>query len=215
MATEAAMPTRTEWLVRLDGVGRSVRTDAGEVTLLAATTAELRSHTLTVVAGPSGSGKTTLCNIVIGWERPDRGTVEWATGDAAGWARLAVAPQRLALIEALTLAENMALPFWSRRADVPATQLHELCAALAIGHLLPRHPSEVSFGEQQRAAIARCLLGAPALCVLDEPTGHQDEARAALVTEQLLAARAAGSSVLVATHDEVVIEAADVLIRLR
>ena len=110
------MRTGTEWLVRLDGVSRSARTDAGEVTLLAPTTAELRSHTLTVVAGPSGSGKTTLCNVVIGWEQPDRGTVQWATGDAVGWARLAVAPQRLALIEALTLAENMALPFWSRRA---------------------------------------------------------------------------------------------------
>jgi putative ABC transport system ATP-binding protein len=215
MTAEMATRTATDWVVRLDGVGRSARTDAGDVTLLAPTTAELRSHTLTVVAGPSGSGKTTLCNVVIGWERPDRGTVEWATGDAAGWARLAVAPQRLALIEALTLAENLALPFWSRRAAVPDTPLQELCAALAIDHLLPRHPSEVSFGEQQRAAIARCLLGAPALCVLDEPTGHQDEARAALVVEQLLAARAAGSCVLVATHDEVVIDAADVLIRLR
>ena len=215
MVTETSTLTETEWVVRLDGVSRTARSGAGEVTLLAPTTAELRSHTLTVVAGPSGSGKTTLCNVVIGWERPDRGTVEWATGDAAGWARLAVAPQRLALIEALTLAENMALPFWSRRAAVPDTQLQELCTALAIDHLLTRHPSEVSFGEQQRAAIARCLLGAPALCVLDEPTGHRDEARAALVTEQLLAARAAGSSVLVATHDDVVIDAADVLIRLR
>jgi len=81
--------------------------------------------------------------------------------------------------------------------------------------VLSRHPSEVSFGEQQRAAIARCLLGSPALCVLDEPTGHQDEARSALVVGQLLEARAAGSSLLVATHDEVVIAAADVLIRLR
>src|SRR3954468_6438370 len=125
-ATEIATPTGTDWVVRLDGVGRAVHTDAGEVTLLAPTTAELRSHTLTVVAGPSGSGKTTLCNIVIGWERPDRGTVEWATGDAKGWARLAVAPQRLALIEALTLAENMALPFWSRRATVPDAQLQKL-----------------------------------------------------------------------------------------
>ena len=216
MVAETATRTGTEWVVRLDGVSRIAAHRAGEVALLAPTTAELRSHTLTVVAGPSGSGKTTLCNVVIGWERPDRGTVEWATGDAAGWARLAVAPQRLALIEALTLAENMALPFWSsRRAAVPDTQLQELCAALAIDHLLPRHPSEVSFGEQQRAAIARCLLGAPALCVLDEPTGHQDEGRAALVAEQLLAAHAAGSSVLVATHDDVVIDAADVLIRLR
>src|SRR4051794_8922761 len=215
MTAEPTTRADTDWVVRLEGVSRTAPTDAGEVTLLAPTTAQLRSHTLTVVAGPSGSGKTTLCNIVIGWERPDRGTVEWATGDAKGWARLAVAPQRLALIEALTLAENMALPFWSRRASVPDTQLQQLCADLAIDHLLPRHPSEVSFGEQQRAAIARCLLGAPAVCVLDEPTGHQDEARATLVVEQLLEARAAGSSLLVATHDEVVIGAADVLIRLR
>ena len=53
-------------------------------------------------------------NVVIGWERPDRGTVEWAPDDAVGWARLAGGPQRLALIKALSLAESMALPYWSR-----------------------------------------------------------------------------------------------------
>ncbi|HEY7625665.1 MAG TPA: ATP-binding cassette domain-containing protein, partial [Ilumatobacteraceae bacterium] len=75
-------------------------------------------------------------------------------------------------------------------------------------------PAEVSFGEQQRVAIARAVLGSPRLAVLDEPTGHQDEARAALVVETLLAARASGTCVFVATHDADVIDAADEVVRL-
>ena len=160
-----------------------------------------------VLAGPSGSGKTTLCNIIIGWEPSDTGSVEWTDTTPAGWARLAVAPQRLALLPSIDLYENLALPHWSQRRDVPDEHLAALTAHLQIDTLLARRPADVSFGEQQRVAVARALLGTPRLAVLDEPTGHQDEARAALVVEALLDARRRGSCVLVATHDADVIEA--------
>ena len=83
---------------------------------------------------------------------------------------------------------------------MPTTELDDLTVRLEIDGLLGRHPSQVSFGEQQRAGIARALLGTPRLAVLDEPTGHQDEARAALVVEALLAARARGTCAPIESH---------------
>jgi ABC-type lipoprotein export system ATPase subunit len=183
--------------------------------VLAPTSLVLRAGTLVAVAGPSGSGKTTLCNIVTGWERTDTGSVVWADDDVRTWAQLSVAPQRLALLPSLDIRENLILPFWAAAREVPERDLAELTAHLEIDDLLGRRPSEVSFGEQQRTAIARAVLGTPRLAVLDEPTGHQDEARATLVIDALLAARTRGTCVLVATHDPDVIAAADDVVVLR
>jgi ABC-type lipoprotein export system ATPase subunit len=207
--------TSEQVIVRVTDASRSITTSAGTVVLLAPTSLQLSEGTLVVLAGPSGSGKTTLCNIIIGWETSDTGSIEWTDADAHGWARIAVAPQRLALLPSIDLYENLALPHWSRRVEVPAEHLAQLTAHLQIDSLLARRPAEVSFGEQQRVAVARALLGAPRLAVLDEPTGHQDEARAALVVEAMIDARRRGTCVLVATHDADVIEAADTVIELR
>jgi putative ABC transport system ATP-binding protein len=202
-------------VVRVRDVSRAITSRGTPVVLLAPISAELRAATLVALAGPSGSGKTTLCNIIIGWEPTDSGSVEWKDDATHGWARLAVAPQRLALLPSLDIRENLALPFWSSGRDLPEAHLIELTTRLEIDTLLDRRPSEISFGEQQRAAIARALLGNPRLAVLDEPTGHQDERRAGLVIDALLAARSRGTCVLVATHDADIIAAADDVIPLR
>jgi putative ABC transport system ATP-binding protein len=205
----------TSPVVSVVDVSRTIEAHGTEAVLLAPVSIDLHSGTLVAVSGPSGSGKTTLCNIIIGWERSDTGSIRWADEEAESWARLAVAPQRLALLPSLDIRENLALPFWASGANVPENQLDALTRSLEIDTLLRRRPSEVSFGEQQRAAIARALLGSPRLAVLDEPTGHQDEARATLVIEALLAARNTGTCVLVATHDPDIIAAADEVLPLR
>ena len=204
-------------VVRIDGVSKVARDGDRTITLLAPTTIDLPAGSLVAVAGPSGSGKTTLCNIVIGWETPDTGTVvvEPGASAASAWAEVAVAPQRLALLPTLSLRENVVLPMWASGRTVDGGELAELCAELQIDTLLDRLPHEVSFGEQQRVAIARALLGRPMLAVLDEPTGHQDDAHAAAVVATLLAARDRGTCVLVATHDADLVAAADLVVRLR
>lgn len=202
-------------VVSVVGVSRTVHQRGNHTTLLAPVSVDLRPGTLVAVSGASGSGKTTLCNIIVGWEESDTGGLHWSDGGVQAWARLAVAPQRLALVPSLTIRENLALPFWSSGIDEPQAELDELAGALDLTPLLRRRPSEVSFGEQQRAAVARALLGSPRLAVLDEPTGHQDEARTALVVDALLAATRRGTCVLVATHDADVIAAADQVLALR
>jgi putative ABC transport system ATP-binding protein len=198
----------------VDGVSRRVTVGRTTTQLLAPTSLTLRAGTLVALSGPSGSGKTTLCNILLGWDPPDTGTVRWVS-PATGWERTSVAPQRLALLEALSVRENLLLPAWAAGRDVDADALAELAERLHLVGLLDRRPSELSFGEQQRAAIARAVVGAPAAVVLDEPTGHQDEVRARAVVDALLATRERGACVVVATHDEDVIAAADEVIALR
>ena len=199
-------------VVSVVDVSSSIWTPDTQAVLLAPVTVDLHPGTLVAVSGPSGSGKTTLCNIVIGWERGDTGSVRWADDAAQRWARLAVAPQRLALLHSLDIRESLASLFWSSGIDVPEAEFDALTRALDLDALLRRGPSEVSFGEQQRAAIARALLGSPRLAVLDEPTGHQGEARATLVIDAMVAAKSNGTCVLEATHDSDIIAAADELL---
>src|SRR4249920_120713 len=106
-------------VVSVVDVSRTIAMHGTEAVLLAPVSVNLHSGTLVAVSGPSGSGKTTLCNIIIGWERSDTGSVQWADDGAQSWARLAVAPQRLALLPSLDIRENLALPFWSSGFDVP------------------------------------------------------------------------------------------------
>jgi ABC-type lipoprotein export system ATPase subunit len=209
-----ALDPRDGPVVRVVDVSRAIATASGTTQLLAPTSVELWAGSLVVFAGPSGSGKTTLCNVIVGWEPSDTGSVEWRDDEARGWARLAVAPQRLALLPSVSLFENLVLPCWSQHRPVPVEHLAALTTQLEIASLLSRKPADVSFGEQQRAAVARALLGSPLVAVLDEPTGHQDEARAELVVQALLDARRRGSCVVVATHDPDVIAAADQVVEL-
>jgi putative ABC transport system ATP-binding protein len=200
--------------VRAVDVTRSVTTPTGVQHLLAPVSLELTAGELVVVAGPSGSGKTTLCNVLIGWEQPDSGHVEWIDTGRRGWNRCSVSPQRLALLPQLTIRENILVPVWSADDDTPE-RLDDLARSLQIDTLLDRMPSDVSFGEQQRAAIARALVTTPDVAILDEPTGHQDEARTELTIDALLAARTAGTCVLAASHDPDLIDAADRVITLQ
>jgi putative ABC transport system ATP-binding protein len=177
---------------------------------------------LVALAGPSGSGKSTLLALLCGWETPDSGTLAYAgalagrPADGLGWAELALVPQALGLLPDLSLADNVLLP--ARLAgDLAAarTRAAGLLDAFGIAALADRYPHQTSLGEQQRAAVARALLLRPAVLLADEPTAHQDRASADTLLDALVGQARAGSSVLIATHDEVAWRRADRVLAMR
>ena len=181
----------SEPLLRAREVGRAF----GEVTALRPTSLEVHAGDLLAVTGPSGTGKSTLVSILAGWDEPSTGAVERPV-------RTVFVPQRLALVDTLTVLDNIALADESRAAEVAG-----LARALAVDHLLDRFPGETSLGERQRIGLARALHARAAVTILDEPTAHQDAGHTDLVLTAVLAAVRPGDgrAVVVATHDPVVV----------
>jgi ABC-type lipoprotein export system ATPase subunit len=179
----------------------------------------LRAGTLTVVRGRSGSGKTTLLRVLCGLERPDAGIACVAGTDLSGLDRdglaalrrrhVGVAGQGTALVETMDVTENLDLVRLARHLPANAELVAGLIASLGLTAIAHSPVRVLSGGERQRVAIARVLAGTPELAVLDEPTSHQDEAHAELVVAALTAAARRGVAVLVATHDPLLVEAAD------
>jgi putative ABC transport system ATP-binding protein len=177
---------------------------------------------MVALVGRSGSGKTTLLNLLGGLDRPDAGVVhvdgiEVSALDEPGLSRLrretvAYVFQTFGLLPSLTAAENVGVPLRLRR--TPGTERERRAALLLdlVGlrdHALQR-PGELSGGQQQRVAIARALAGSPRLLIADEPTGQLDAETGVTVMALLRGiVDAEGVTVLVATHDTLMVSLAD------
>jgi ABC-type lipoprotein export system ATPase subunit len=180
-----------------------------------------------VLAGRSGSGKTTLCHLIAGIMPPSEGRVlvrDRPAHSVKDWAEVSLLPQRLALDPELTVAENAFLPAglrgrrsraFSRARGGGGAVDGDLFDRLGLAPIADRPARDTSVGEQQRTALARALVLAPAVAVLDEPTAHQDDEHVQLVLDVLTVVVRTGTLVVVATHDPRVIEIADQTIHLR
>lgn len=182
---------------------------------------DVAAGAVAVVRGRSGSGKSTLLAVVAGWCPPDAGTVridghEVSAADLArsSWQRVAVVPQVLALVPELTVSENVEVAATGRSRRDRRSLAGSVLERLDLSALADRFPAEVSMGQQQRVAVARAVIAAPAVVLADEPTSHQDPDHAAVVIAALLGCAADGSAVLVASHDEQVARAASQIIEL-
>jgi putative ABC transport system ATP-binding protein len=198
-------PVETPIVLEVDGVSKSYGRGDEVVHALIDVHLTVRAGQIVGLLGRSGSGKTTFLNVVAGWERPDAGTIR-RPGDARsvpGWHEIAVVPQKLGLLEELTVRENIEYPArLTGRLPESADLIAELLENLGLSELADRSPKETSLGEQQRAAFARALVLRPALLLADEPTGHQDRGFMRRVFETLERAAERGTTCLVATHDE-------------
>jgi putative ABC transport system ATP-binding protein len=174
---------------------------------------EARPGELVGLVGRSGSGKTTLLNVIAGWEHPTAGEVRWhepVDASSPAWSAVAVVPQKLGLMEELTVEENIGYPARLAGAlDERSDDIEELIGVLGIGELRSRYPREASVGEQQRTAIARALSVPTSVLLADEPTAHQDTVSTERVFAALRRAADAGTAVMVATHNPEVIRHLD------
>ncbi len=183
--------------VALDGVEFSV--DRGE---------------FVAVVGPSGSGKSTLLNVVAAIDRPTEGRVvvdgvevsNLAENEAARWRgrNIGVVFQFFQLLPTLSLADNVILPMDFCGVH-PRRDRRSLAADLldrvGLADHIDKRPSEVSGGEQQRAAIARALANDPPIILGDEPTGNLDSESAASMMDLFDDLVTSGRTVMMVTHD--------------
>jgi phospholipid/cholesterol/gamma-HCH transport system ATP-binding protein len=196
--------------VRLD----HVKMQFGEQEVLQDVSLSVRRGQIAVILGGSGSGKTTLLRIVIGLLRPTSGAVVIGGQDITSLStrelqqareRWAMVFQYSALIDSLTVLENIALPLLEHEHLSAAERRKRVLALLESLELTgteDRYPSELSGGMRKRVAVARALIRHPSLIVYDEPASGLDPLTARLVDELIVKTRDLyGVTSLVISHD--------------
>jgi putative ABC transport system ATP-binding protein len=170
--------------------------------------------------GPSGSGKSTLLHCAAGLDRPTSGSVVLDGTDLAGLSERSLARlrrerigfvfQSFNLLPELSAADNVALPLRLSGQRPRRAAVTQALDRVGLEGKRQARPGQLSGGQQQRVAIARALIGAPSVVFADEPTGALDSATAAEVLGLLATAtRAAGTTVVMVTHDPVAAGHAD------
>ena len=212
-----------ENIIELRGVTRTYKLGREKLPVLRGVDWEIRRGEWACLLGASGSGKTTLLNLIGTLEQPDSGTIRIAGVDVSKLGRGEAARfrnrkngfvfQAYHLLPELTVLENVMLPGnlaglsrgEAKKRAVP------LLETVGLSGRMRHRPSELSGGEQQRAAIARALLNEPELLLADEPTGnldtHTGEAILELFTE--LRKLHPGRSIMMITHNREIAKLAD------
>jgi putative ABC transport system ATP-binding protein len=180
---------------------------------------DIRSGEFVALLGSSGSGKSSLLNLVAGLDHPTSGAVVVHGKNLAALSREDLAKYRLHtvgmvfqsfnLIPSMTLIENVELPM--RFAEIDRKERTALARQaldrVGLGGRLTHRPTELSGGEQQRAALARALINRPKFLLADEPTGNLDSRTGTEIMELIRGFnQSLGMTVLMVTHEQALAE---------
>ena len=196
-------------VLRFDAV---TKTYPGGRTALSELSFSLGEGEMAFATGHSGAGKSTILKLAHLAERPTRGEVIFAgrnlgrvaAGQVAQHRReVGVVFQDHRLLAEYSVADNVGLPLLVRGLAAAQIRLRvrEVLARMGLADRLNARPAELSAGEQQRVGIARAIVARPRLLLADEPTGNLDPTLAAEIMALLAELPAAGTSVLVVSHD--------------
>ncbi|ASP20788.1 arginine ABC transporter ATP-binding protein [Antarctobacter heliothermus] len=209
-------------MIELDNVAYSYSGAA----LFSGLSLQLAPGSFHFLTGPSGSGKTTFLKLCYGALRATEGRVSIFDTDVADMDRDAVAFARRRIgvvhqdcqfLDHLPLAENVALPLTvTGQATVDQVDnLRELLTWVGLTAKAEALPPELSGGERQRAALARALILSPDVILADEPTGNVDWEMSQRLLRLLVELNKMGKTVMIATHDLMLIRAAKSLVPAR
>ncbi|MEC9094266.1 MAG: ABC transporter ATP-binding protein [Planctomycetota bacterium] len=179
------------------------------------------------IVGPSGSGKTTFLDLVAGIQLPRSGSVVVAGTELSALndekrrnfrlTQMGLVFQEFELLEYLSVSDNIKLPFLINRTlkavSVSSSMIAELASQVGIADKLSRRPRQLSQGEKQRVAICRALIHRPRVLLADEPTGNLDANNKNRIVDLLLEqASQTGSTLIVVTHDQALMDRFDKVI---
>ncbi len=200
-------------LIRLQGISKIFYTDEVETRALSSVNLEIKNGEFVSIAGPSGCGKSTLLSILGLLDSPNEGTY-WIHDDEVENLSLADRTrirnreigfvfQAFNLIGDLTVYENVELPltYRSMGSAERKQRVHEVLERVQMAHRMKHYPSQLSGGQQQRVAVARALVGQPAILLADEPTGNLDSKNSEAVIDLLRQLHADGATICMVTHD--------------
>ena len=200
-------------MLRMKQLSKVYRTHMIETHALRGFDIHVREGEFVAVTGPSGSGKTTFLNIA-GLLEEFSGGGFWLDGvDVRGMddsARSRLRNEKIGfifqgfnLIPDLNLFDNVDVPLRYRKLSAAERKerIEHALARVGLSSRMKHYPAELSGGQQQRVAIARALAGSPRLLLADEPTGNLDSQMARGVMELLEEINAAGTTIIMVTHD--------------
>lgn len=207
--------------IEVERVARVYQKGTREVKVCSDLSLTIRRGEFVALLGPSGSGKSTLLNLIAGFDRPTSGSIRvgretissMTDQELTQWRalNLGFVFQHHNLVSLLTAIENVEFPL--RRMPIPRAERRERAArALSLvdlGERRDHYPTEMSGGEEQRAAIARAIITDAPLLIADEPTGNLDAESAKQVMDIFgVLNREHAKTIILATHDPIAAAAA-------
>jgi putative ABC transport system ATP-binding protein len=215
-------------MLEVKDVTKSFRSGDAAVTAVNGVTMTVADGEFVAVVGRSGSGKTTLMSLLGALEPPTSGMIfvdgqditQLSPGELVHYRgrKIGFVFQSYNLVPNLTAIENVMLPmeFIGVARRERQTRARKLLEQVELtGARQQRKPGRLSGGEQQRVAIARALANKPSIILADEPAGNLDRQTSSTIIELLRGlSRSEGTTVIVVTHDAVVADQADRVLRL-
>lgn len=199
-------------VLRAERATKQVSSPEGLLTIVKDVSFEIGRRDSVAIVGPSGAGKSTLLALLAGLETPSSGKV-WLAGedltalDEDGRARIRAGSvgfvfQSFHLLPALTALENVMLPLELQGQSNAGVRAREMLARVGLEARAGHYPRQLSGGEQQRTALARASVAAPAVLFADEPTGNLDSVTGERIIDLLFELNAEAQTTLVlVTHD--------------
>ena len=213
-------------IIELERIRKTYRSGSIEFEALCGIDSTIHEGEYVAVVGPSGSGKSTLMNILGCLDNPTEGRYLLADEDVSMMTEVQLAEvrnrrigfvfQQFNLLASLSAWRNVELPLIyagvhrAERRERAITALERV----GLGDRVDNRPGELSGGQQQRVAVARALVGEPALVLADEPTGNLDSRSTADVLDLFDALHAAGRTIVLITHEHEVAERSRRVVRV-